>query len=537
MGRRLGVALVVVVGVCVFAPANAYAADAGTAWIRPVSGALVRPFDPPTSRFGAGHLGADLAAPKGMLVRAAGPGIVSFSGSVAKSLHVVVAHAGNLRTSYSFLATIAVRRGDSVVAGQVVGTAGGAGQGHAGSVLHFALRTGDIYVDPMVLFRPVDLVAVVHLSPTSDAPHPAASLSERRGLIAGFMRGVGAVSSALGKGAMRAARVTIHLASAHDPLIAAAVRVAAASARGTAAYLAQHCDPHAPPANGEGGSGHRVMVVAGIDSTLTDSNHPLALPTRLLGYHDDEVTYFSYAKDGGDYDQVDTEGPLLIAARRLGDQLRAMQRTEPGREVDLIAHSQGGVIVEAFLMLIYEAGDSSYPPIGRVVTLSSPLRGDPIASAVADVRKTGLGTTMTNAADLLQGGTHKLGPRSASAAVRDLAHDSPFMKRLERAKWPRGVQLTAIGAATDFMVPGNAASRPGAQSATVIPRSPFAHQGILTDPTALRNVRAALEGKPLPCRSLANEIEGEVLPAVIGGAEDGVGAVAAAASQAVGVTP
>jgi hypothetical protein len=122
--------------------------------------------------------------------------------------------------------------------------------------------------------------------------------------------------------------------------------------------------------------------------------------------------------------------------------------------------------------------------------------------------------------------------------VRDLARDSPFMNKLERAKWPSGIQLTAIGAATDYLVPGNAASRPGAQSATVIPHAVFAHQGILTDPTALRNVRAALEGKPLPCRSLANEIEGEVLPAAIGGAEEGAGAIAAAGSQVIdGVTP
>ena len=52
-----------------------------------------------------------------------------------------------------------------------------------------------------------------------------------------------------------------------------------------------------------------------------------------------------------------------------------------------------------------------------------------------------------------------------------------------------------------------------------------AHTGILTDPAALQNVRAALEGKPLPCRSLANEIAGEVGPAAISGVEDGVGSL------------
>ena len=43
------------------------------------------------------------------------------------------------------------------------------------------------------------------------------------------------------------------------------------------------------------------------------------------------------------------------------------------------------MVVEAFLTLIYERGDRSYPPLGTVVTLSSPLRGDPLATAAADI--------------------------------------------------------------------------------------------------------------------------------------------------------
>ena len=185
-------------------------------------------------------------------------------------------------------------------------------------------------------------------------------------------------------------------------------------------------------------------------------------------------------RDGGDYVPADTEGPLLRAAHLLADQLRAMQRAEPGREVDLIAHSQGGVVVEAFLTQIYKEVDSSYPPIGPVVTLSSPLRGDPLASAVVGLRNTGAGSAVTNAADRIQAATHPLAPPSDSAAVRDLAFGSPFMQRLEHATLPSSVQLTAIGAATDFLVPGNVASRPGARSVTVVPRSLFGHTGILT---------------------------------------------------------
>src|SRR5205814_7713477 len=103
------------VGACVPARAAPIAR-----WIRPVAGGVVRPFDPPKSRFGAGHLGVDLAAPAGTPVHAAGPGVVAFAGSVAGARHVVVAHAGDLRTSYSFLATVAVRIGARVASGGFV---------------------------------------------------------------------------------------------------------------------------------------------------------------------------------------------------------------------------------------------------------------------------------------------------------------------------------------------------------------------------------------------------------------------------------
>jgi murein DD-endopeptidase MepM/ murein hydrolase activator NlpD len=134
-------------------------------WLRPVAGRVERPFLAPAFRFGPGHLGADLAAAPGTTVRASGAGTVVFAGVVVDAMHVVISHPGNLRTSYSFLASIRVHTGEEVARGAVVGTTGGRGEQHDGWVLHFGLRVGDTYVDPMQLFGPPDLAAVVHLAP------------------------------------------------------------------------------------------------------------------------------------------------------------------------------------------------------------------------------------------------------------------------------------------------------------------------------------------------------------------------------------
>jgi len=177
------VPLVVIVLFAALVPARA-GADVG--WVHPVAGPVVRTFDPPATRYGPGHLGVDFRAVPGTPVRAAGPGTVVFAGAVGTTLHVVVAHAGNRRTSYSFLASVHARRGDSVQAGTVVGTSGGTGEEHDGSVVHFGLRIGDTYVDPMQLFAPPDLAAVVHLAPVSNDSAASSAGLEPRGLLEGL---------------------------------------------------------------------------------------------------------------------------------------------------------------------------------------------------------------------------------------------------------------------------------------------------------------------------------------------------------------
>jgi murein DD-endopeptidase MepM/ murein hydrolase activator NlpD len=166
--RRYLLCLVVAVVAASMALPFAAAADP-LAWTRPVPGRVVRPFDPPRSRFGAGHLGADLAADPGTPVRAAGDGRVEFAGVVANTRHVVIRHAGGLRTSYGFLRSIAVRRGQPIREGAVLGTAGGTGENHDGSVLHLGLRVGESYADPMRLFEPADLSQRVRLAPVEPA--------------------------------------------------------------------------------------------------------------------------------------------------------------------------------------------------------------------------------------------------------------------------------------------------------------------------------------------------------------------------------
>ncbi|MCU1463512.1 MAG: hypothetical protein JWO37_3587 [Acidimicrobiales bacterium] len=154
--RRL-LLLAFVFALVALAPAHADPGD----YMPPVDGPVVDPFRPPTEPWGPGNRGIDYAPAPGTPVRAAAAGVVTFAGQVGGALHVVIRHADGIRTSYSFLATIAVAAGDTVEQGRIVGT--------AGPDLHFGARVGDRYLDPATLFGSTG-PPEVHLVPDDMVP-------------------------------------------------------------------------------------------------------------------------------------------------------------------------------------------------------------------------------------------------------------------------------------------------------------------------------------------------------------------------------
>ncbi|MEV1013899.1 M23 family metallopeptidase [Micromonospora sp. NPDC049751] len=112
---------------------------------------LVRRFDPPPEPWLSGHRGVDLAASAQTVVRSAGPGTVLFVGLVAGRPVVTVGHAGGLRTTHEPVRP-GVRPGQAVAAGAPLGELL---PGHPGcpadACLHWGLRRGAEYLDPLAL--------------------------------------------------------------------------------------------------------------------------------------------------------------------------------------------------------------------------------------------------------------------------------------------------------------------------------------------------------------------------------------------------
>ena len=155
---RLPLTAIALLGLLVPAPAVAEPAvppAPAALWSAPLAGSLrvTRPFDPPAHPYGPGHRGVDLLGAPGAPVLAAGEGVVVFAGMVAGRPVVSVDHADGLRTTYEPVEP-AVAAGQHVARGSPLGTLAAGHAGCSGACLHWGLRRGETYLDPLSLLRP-----------------------------------------------------------------------------------------------------------------------------------------------------------------------------------------------------------------------------------------------------------------------------------------------------------------------------------------------------------------------------------------------
>jgi hypothetical protein len=281
---------------------------------------------------------------------------------------------------------------------------------------------------------------------------------------------------------------------------------------------------------GGGGSGHLLFAIGGIDSaTDRRTGAAFGLDTRALGYHANEVGWFSYRAGGGPYRPPDTWTDLVGQAHSLRDQLRAFARAHPGREVDLVAHSQGGVVVDAFLELAYDPADPTLPPLGTVVTLASPHQGAPLAEAAADVRASRTGRALLDGVDRLAAGAI---PPSGGTSTRQLDPRSPLMTRLRAGRLPDQMEMTSVSGTDDPVVPSPSTEKRGARAVVTNPAGAGDHSAIVRDRQAMTATRLALEQRAPACVGWAAGIRGAVEPVLIRRVELTIGRGVARATDA-----
>ena len=428
-----------------------------TEWlIPPVDGPIAARFDAPDSRWGPGHRGIDYAVGPGTAVRAAGAGTVTFAGPVAATAAVTIDHGGGMQTTYTDLGDTFVVADQLVAQGHVIGHSAVA---HAGGIdgVHLGVLVNGRYVDPELYVGPLDISAAIHLAPHVWMPPDSLPAAFRSPLLS---------------------------ANAIEPC-------ADAGTIGPAPV---------PP------SDNVAVLIAGIGSKTRGGTSAALYEggAELLGYPRTKTYRFSYRSSATpdlhvEYDRTDTFGDLRAAGTRLRVLLREIARRHPGQPVDLIAHSQGGIVARSYLQLAAESWDARLPHVEHLVTFGTPHDGAPLAGATSSLDRTIGGRT----ALMLASRWAKAGgpvPDPYAPAVAQMAPGSGLLRTLDREAVLYGTRVLSLGIANDVVVPADHARWDGHAATIVGPRGFNGHDAIVTSPEARGIAHAFLRDARTTCR-------------------------------------
>ena len=432
------------------------AAEGATVLVPPVDAPVIVRFVEPAHRWAPGHRGIDYAVASGTAIRAAAAGTVTYAGEVGGYLAVTIDHGLGMQTTYTVLRDVTVERGQQVAQGTWIGhTASTHPNGPPG--LHFGVKLEGEYVDPTGLLGTVDVSNAIQLAPLVwQAPREMPE----------------------------AFRSAFFDAGTAEPPCRPPTELSAVP-------------PVAPNDN-------IAVAIAGIGSSTNDgvSADMYEHGPEELGY--ERVYPFSYAGPDDDdlhrpYSSLDTYDDISRSARDLRETLRALARRHPGNDVDLIAHSMGGLVARKFLADF--AGEPGLPRIEHLVTFATPHGGSSLASIPERLEaKTLTGGLLLDgvSAWARRGGPI---PDPGSTAVEQLTPGSEFLAELGRESLAFGTRVLALGIANDVVVTADRARWDQARSRTVGPSGLMGHSAIVSSDQAQGLAYAFLRDAPPTCET------------------------------------
>jgi pimeloyl-ACP methyl ester carboxylesterase len=269
---------------------------------------------------------------------------------------------------------------------------------------------------------------------------------------------------------------------------------------------------------------HILVRVAGLGSESGKGKAAIDnLDAGALGYADADVYRYSY--NGGTaeehpYTATDTTQDIRESGRRLRDLLARIEAEHPGVPIDVVAHSQGGLVARSALSDEGDPADPRLPKVSSLVTLGTPHLGTPAATAANMLGHTATGETLLNGAHAAL--PDEIDPQGTS--VMQMAEHSEFLRRLNSKPLPAGLKVTSIGAREDLLVPAGRTLLAGANNVTVSAPSHFDDHGELPgSPEAQREVALAVAGMTPTCQSFGDAMADAALSGAIYATESGLG--------------
>lgn len=278
-----------------------------------------------------------------------------------------------------------------------------------------------------------------------------------------------------------------------------------------------HVDPPPPP-------GRRVAIlVGGLGST--SSGGPIGdVPVDELGYEAGDVLGFSYEggrTDGAfgagsdrvsgdlagvpvsDYDRAASTTDLRRRADLLADLLVEVEAATPGVEIDLFAHSQGGLVAHLAVreLASRDGGAEVLDSLGLVATMATPHHGSDLAAMAVALGETGEGAFALRIGEEVSGWS--IDP-ATSTNLTELARDSELVADTLASEPPPGPTYLALAARGDPLVLAARTRARGATHVTLPVDGLSAHTALPGHPTTARELALARAGMSPTCESFGD---------------------------------
>lgn len=191
-----------------------------------------------------------------------------------------------------------------------------------------------------------------------------------------------------------------------------------------------------------------------------------------------------------------------MAGHRAEVLLQASEAAGADVRIDVIAHSQGGLVTRLALAELAWSHPEALSHVGVVVTLGTPHTGADLAGLVQAIDENPLDRPARDAAQAVA----RLSISGDDTVVRQLAPGSDLLTKLAYTPPPAGVTILSIAARGDLVVPSTRAHLDGATNIVVAVDGVTAHDQLPGAAVTTREIGLALAGLGPTCQSAADAV-------------------------------